>query len=135
MIKQRTFRERASRGFAWNYFYKLTEFGLMNCYTILVVRHFGPEISAPYAVFTALCTTISMIGAFAVDGVLLRYIQRISANEDAGHENISNIENFSLRSFLKTLFAFRILVVTIVSLLIFITLFFLPLLRVDPDRQ
>ena len=128
MNKERTFRERASRGFAWNYLYKLTEFGLMNCYTILVVRHFGPDISAPYAVFTALCSTISIVSAFAVDGVLLRHIQRISANENPGHGNIDSIENFGLRSFLKTLFAFRILVVTVVSVLIFITLFFLPLL-------
>ncbi len=128
MTKQRTFRERASRGFAWNYLYKLTEFGLMNCYTILVVRHFGPDISAPYAVFTALCSTLSIICAFAVDGVLLRYIQRISANENSGDTDISNIENFALPRFLKTLFAFRILVVTVVSVLIVITLYFLPLL-------
>ena len=47
----------------------------MNFYTILVVRHFGPEVSAPYAVFTALCTTISMLCGVAVDdGRLLRYI-------------------------------------------------------------
>ncbi len=128
MTKQRTFQERASRGFAWNYLYKLTEFGLMNCYTILVVRHFGPDISAPYAVFTALCSTLSIVCAFAVDGVLLRYIQRISANENSRDIDVSNIENFGLPRFLKTLFAFRILVVTVVSFLIFITLYFLPLI-------
>ncbi len=126
MTEDRTFRERATRGFAWNYLYKLTEFGLMNVYTILVVRHFGPEISAPYAVFTALCTTISMICAFAVDGVLLRYIQRITTNENSSDSHFTQINSFGLQSFLKTLFAFRILVVTIVSILIFSILFFLP---------
>ena len=126
MRPQRTFREHATRGFAWNYLYKLTEFGLLNLYTILVVRHFGPEISAPYAVFTALCTTISMLSAFAVDGVLLRYIHRISANERSAIRDFTDIANLGLRGFLKTLFAFRILSVTVISLLIFLTLFFLP---------
>ena len=96
MTKERTFRERATRGFAWNYLYKLTELGLMNFYTILVVRHFGPEISAPYAVFAALCTTISILCAFAVDGVLLRYIQRISANTHLHDGDLTGIENLSL---------------------------------------
>ena len=126
MTNERTFRERATRGFAWNYLYKLTELGLMNLYTIVVVRHFGPEISAPYAVFTALCTTISIICAFAVDGLLLRYIQRISVNEHSHGGNFTDIESFGLHRFLKTLFAFRILVVTVVSLLIIIALFILP---------
>jgi O-antigen/teichoic acid export membrane protein len=126
MRPERTFREHATRGFAWNYLYKITEFGLLNLYTVLVVRHFGPEISAPYAVFTALCTTISMVSAFAVDGVLLRYIQRIQANEQQALRDFTNIENLGLRGFLKTLFVFRILTVTVISLLIFIALFFLP---------
>ncbi|MDP4220691.1 MAG: oligosaccharide flippase family protein [Bacteroidota bacterium] len=126
MTKERTFRERATRGFAWNYLYKLTEFGLMNLYTILVVRHFGPQISAPYAVFTALCTTISIISAFAVDGVLLRFIQRVSTNEHSGPGDFTDLSSLGIRHFLKTLFAVRILVVTIVSIFIFILLFFLP---------
>ena len=128
MTKLRTFHERASIGYAWNYLYKLTEFGLVNCYAILVVRHFGPEISAPYAFFTALCSTISIICAFAVDGVLLRYIQRISLNESSADEDIHSIEHFGLRRFIRILFAFRILVVTFVSLLILIVVFFLPLI-------
>jgi len=126
MTKERTFREQATRGFAWNYLYKLTEFGLMNIYTILVVRHFGPGISAPYGVFTALCTTTTIFCAFAVDGVLLRYIQRISLKEHSPDRHFTKIENFALPGFLKTLFAFRLLVVTVVSLLIFFTLYFLP---------
>ncbi|MFI5263191.1 MAG: polysaccharide biosynthesis C-terminal domain-containing protein [Candidatus Kapaibacterium sp.] len=126
MAKERTFRDRATRGFAWNYLYKLTEFGLLNLYTILVVRHFGPEISAPYAVFAALCTLTAQISAFAVDEVLLRYIQRISANENPKTDDITKIENLSLPWFLKRLFAFRILVVTFISALVFISLLVLP---------
>jgi O-antigen/teichoic acid export membrane protein len=124
--KPRTFVERATRGFAWNYLYKVTEFGLLNLYTILVVRHFGPQISAPYAVFTALCTMIVLLSAFAVDGVLLRYVQRISANNDSLHEDFTQIEKLNLPRFLKTLFAFRILVVTAVAALIFLILLVLP---------
>jgi O-antigen/teichoic acid export membrane protein len=121
-----TFRDRATKGFAWNYFYKLAEFGFINLYTILIVRHFGPTISAPYAVFTAICTSLSILTAFAVDGVLLRYIQRISQNEIIPDTEFSQIEKFGLRRFLKTLFAFRILVVSIVSVIIVGSLFFLP---------
>jgi O-antigen/teichoic acid export membrane protein len=135
MSKEQTFRKRAGKGFAWNYLYKLTEFGLLNLYTILIVRHFGPQVSVPYAVFTALCTTISMFGAFAVDGVLLRYIHRISGNKDLGYNDFTNIDNIGLRGFLKTLFAFRLFVVTILSLLIFIFLFILPLFLPSLDSM
>jgi O-antigen/teichoic acid export membrane protein len=121
-----TFRRHATKGFAWNYFYKLAEFGFMNLYVILVVRHFGPSISAPYAVFTALCTTISMVCGFAVDGVLLRHIQRISANSLSDSNELSNIESFGLRKFLKALFALRIVVVAVISSLIGIVVFLLP---------
>src|SRR5436853_1771889 len=114
-----SFRQRAAKGFAWNYFYKLAEFGFMNLYTILVVRHFGPSISAPYALFTAICTTLSMVGAFAVDGVLLRYIQRVT-NEDE-HIPSAVLERSGLRNFLKTLFAFRLLVVSVISILLLAT--------------
>jgi O-antigen/teichoic acid export membrane protein len=122
---ERSFGERATTGFAWNYFYKITEFGLINCYTILVVRHFGPEISAPYAVFTALCTTLAMVAAFAVDGVLLRYIQRISHNDPSAGFEISGFTG--LRDFLKTLFAFRMLIVFVVALLIVAGIYLFPL--------
>ena len=102
MTKERTFRERATRGFAWNYLYKLTEFGLMNFYTILVVRHFGPEVSAPYAVFTALCTTISIVSAFAVDGCFC-VIFKEYLNDQSSKGDFTDIENFGFRRFLKTL--------------------------------
>ncbi len=128
MGKGRTFRDRATRGFAWNYLYKLTEFGLLNLYTILVVRHFGPEISAPYAVFAALCTITSLLGAFAVDGIMLRYLQKILTNSDLNLDALSEIENLILPRFLKKMFAFRMLVVTVVSAVLFAGLFILPYL-------
>ena len=128
MNSKSTFREKATRGFLWNYLYKLTEIGLLNLYTILVVRHFGPEISAPYAVFMALGTMLTLISAFSVDGVLLRYVQRISGNDYTLEGDFSNVENLGLKKFFTTLFAFRILTVTVVSLIIFTLLFCLPIL-------
>ncbi len=126
MTKAVGFRERATKGFAWNYLYKFTEFGLMNLYTILVVRHFGPEISAPYSIFLALCTSTSIFASFAVDGVLLRYIQRIASNDPVHSDDILDVEKFALRPFLKTLFTFRVIVLILISLLIIIAFVFLP---------
>lgn len=127
MTSERIFREHATRGFAWNYLYKLSEFGLMNLYAMLVVRHFGPEISPPYAVFITLCSTISIISGFAVDGVLLRYTQRISANEQSVTGDFSDVESLGFKKFFTTLFAFRILVVTAVSIVIFLAIYCLPI--------
>src|SRR5437773_12466636 len=98
----------------------------MNLVTILVVRHFGPQISAPYAVFTAICTIISIASAFAVDGVLLRYIQRISANQPLPKKELGNIEKYELPDFLRTLFAFRLIVVTVVCFVIMFGFMILP---------
>src|SRR2546421_11786726 len=106
-----SFREQATKGFVWNYAYKLAEFGLVNLYTILVVRHFGPSVSSPYAFFTALATTLALVSAFAVDGILLRYIQRVRSGETQQISRYDELEKKGLRTFLKTLFAFRILVV------------------------
>ena len=112
------FNKKATRGFAWNYLYKLSEFGLTNLYTIIVVRKFGPEVSAPYAVFSALATTLSIAAAFAVDGVLLRYIQRISVHPSGDPEHFGDIESLSLPNFLNTLLAFRFLIVGLISSLV-----------------
>src|SRR2546421_12502814 len=99
-----SFREQATKGFVWNYAYKLAEFGLVNLYTILVVRHFGPSVSSPYAFFTALTTTLALVSAFAVDGVLLRYIQRIQPSKAQQISGYDELERSGLRTFLGTLF-------------------------------
>lgn len=106
--------DRAARGFAWNHLYKLVEYGLFNLYTILVVRHFGPELSAPYSVFNSVATTLAIISAFAVDGVLLRYTPRVFAD----HRD-QNGEHAHPAHYLTELFAFRMFVTTVLAAVIF----------------
>ncbi len=122
------FAKKATHGYAWNYLYKLSEFGLTNLYTILVVRQFGPEISAPYAVFLSLAAILSMVGAFGVDGVLLRFIQRIISNEHTSEpESFDKIETLRLPHFITTLLAFRMLIISAVSLLVACVFLVLPI--------
>ncbi|MEI8134552.1 MAG: polysaccharide biosynthesis C-terminal domain-containing protein [bacterium] len=122
------FHSRATRGFAWNYFYKITEFGLVNLFTVLVVRHFGPAISSPYAVFTAICTSGALLASFGVDGVLLRYIQRVVNNKHSNSNNLGDIESFSVPVFLKTLLSFRLVIAFFVSSLVILLCYAVPLL-------
>ncbi|HYM20247.1 MAG TPA: oligosaccharide flippase family protein [Candidatus Kapabacteria bacterium] len=122
------FKQTAARGFAWNYLYKISEYGLINLYTILVVRHFGPDVSAPYSVFFALATILSMVGAFAVDGVLLRFIRRVARHSSNTVERFDSIETLSLPHFLNTLLAFRMLVIFVLSIFCVLALIVAPIL-------
>ncbi|MBS1904608.1 MAG: polysaccharide biosynthesis protein [Bacteroidetes bacterium] len=120
------FKVQATRGFIWNYLYKISEFGLLTLYTILVVRRLGPEVSAPYSIFLAVAIALAMFGAFAVDGVLLRYIQRVVQNSDATVERFDSIETLSLSHFLNTLLSFRLLTITAIGLLVSVVLIVVP---------
>ena len=113
---------RVTRGFAWNHLYKMVEYGGLNLYTILVVRKFGPEIGGNYAVYLSISGTLAILSAFAVDGVLLRYLPRIARGES--QIGTSKIEG--IRPFLLQLFAFRLLVTTVLSALVMLVLGVLP---------
>jgi O-antigen/teichoic acid export membrane protein len=113
---------RITKGFAWNYFFKIVEIGGVNLYSVLVVRAFGPAIGGNYALYMSVAGTLGMVTAFAVDGVLLKYIPRISRGESQYGEK--KIEG--LRPFLIELFAFRLLVTIVVSSLVAIALGVLP---------
>ncbi len=114
--------QRITRGFAWNHLYKIVEFGGINLYAILVSRKFGPELSGSYAVFFSISGTLVILGAFAVDGVLLRYLPRILRGEHAfGEHKIEGI-----RPFLIELFAFRLLVNLVLVTLLILVLAILP---------
>ena len=125
MGKREEYREKATRGFAWNHLYKLTEFGLMNIYTMFIARHFGPVGSTPYIVYAALGTTIAVMTTFGVDGVMLRYLPRLA---DAQKPiDISSVGAHSLRSFIRRLFAFRVLIVSIVVSIVAVVMYGVPL--------
>jgi len=115
-----SFSEKASKGFAWNHLYKIVEYGLFQLYSVLVVRHFGPELSAPYSVFLSVATTLSIVAAFAVDGVLLRYTPRILAEAEASNDRKTLVD------FLNKLFAFRLLTAVFLSVVLFLICFILP---------
>lgn len=121
------FAKKATRGYAWNYLYKISEFGLTYLFSTVVIRRFGPEISAPYIVFATLAAFLAIVSAFAVDGVLLRYIQRIAANVPSADEQFDRIESLSLPHFLNTMLAFRLLVITAVSIIVAVVLIILPI--------
>lgn len=113
---------RITRGFAWNYFFKIVEIGGVNLYSVLVVRKFGPAVGGNYALYMSVAGTLGMLTAFAVDGVLLRYIPRIARGESQyGGKKIEG-----LRPFLIELFAFRLLVTLIVSLLVAVSFGLIP---------
>src|ERR1035437_7584993 len=109
---------RITRGFAWNHLYKLAEFGGINLYAIMVARVFGPEVGGNYAVYLSISGTIAMIGAFAVDGVLLRYLPRILHGERSFGE--AKVEG--IRPFLIELLAFRLFVNLCLALLLVLAL-------------
>ena len=113
---------RVTRAFAWNHLYKIVEYGGVNLYAILVVRKFGPAIGGNYAVFLSLCSTLAIIGAFAVDGVPLRYIPRILR----GERNYGEKKIEGLRPFLIELLAFRLLVNLVLAAFIVVVLAILP---------
>lgn len=125
MSTQSTYAQKASRGFAWNHLYKLTEFGLLNVYTMIIARHFGPEGSTPYLVYAALGTTISAVAAFGIEGVLLRFLPRIT--DTTSDVDLFSIGATSIRSFVRRLFAFRIFVVVIIFFIVAIVIYLLPL--------
>jgi O-antigen/teichoic acid export membrane protein len=113
---------RITRGFAWNHLFKIVEIGGVNLYSVLVVRKFGPSIGGNYALYISLAGTLGMITAFAVDGVLLRYIPRILRGESQYGER--KIEG--LRPFLIELFAFRLITTFVVSSLVAIAFGLVP---------
>lgn len=117
------FRSKVTRGFAWNHLYKITEYGLINLYNVLIIRHFGPELVGPYALYLSIGTTLSLIGAFAVDGVLLRYSSHAFAED--GKET----DPLLLRpvTFLHKLLGLRLIVVTLIAVLVALALWVLPI--------
>jgi O-antigen/teichoic acid export membrane protein len=114
---------RVTRGFAWNHLYKIVEYGGISLYSILVVRKFGPEIGGNYAVYLSICGTLAMLTAFAVDGVLLRYLPRIAR----GESQIGDVKIEGVRPFLLQLLAFRLLVTAVVSSLAIIAFGIVPI--------
>ncbi|MDP4200325.1 MAG: oligosaccharide flippase family protein [Bacteroidota bacterium] len=113
---------RVTRGFAWNHLYKMVEYGGMSLYSILVVRKFGPELGGNYAVYCSICTTLAILAAFAVDGVLLRYLPRIARGESQyGEKKIEGV-----RPFLIEMLAFRLMVTLVISILVAVALGVVP---------
>lgn len=114
---------RVTRGFAWNHLYKAVEYGGIVLYSILVVRKFGPQIGGNYAVYLSISGTLGILAAFAVDGMLLRYLPRIARGElQYGEKKIEG-----LRPFLIEIFAFRLFVTIVLSLLVALLLGVLPM--------
>jgi O-antigen/teichoic acid export membrane protein len=118
-MKQVSFRDRVTKGFAWTHLYKFAEYGLINLYNILVIRHFGPELVGPYALYLSAGTMLSLVGSFAVDGVLLRYTSH-AFNKQAETEELLQ----EPQSFLQRLLAFRFVSVTLLSILALVALLF-----------
>jgi O-antigen/teichoic acid export membrane protein len=91
---------------------------------MIIARHFGPVGSTPYVVYAAAGTTLSLLAAFAVDGVLLRYLPRISEagtiTDDTKLPGVSD-----LPSFIRKLFAFRLFVVLCLISLLLLTFYLL----------
>ncbi|HET6512414.1 MAG TPA: polysaccharide biosynthesis C-terminal domain-containing protein [Candidatus Kapabacteria bacterium] len=119
---------RATKGFAWNHLYKVSEYGLFNLYSILVVRHFGPELAGPFTVYLSIFSTLSILSAFAVDGVLLRYAGLVSADADL---DLPGYRKGSLRSFLLPLLELRLGVSLALAAIILLVLIGLPLMSSD----
>ncbi len=113
---------RITRGFAWNHLYKIVEYGGIYLYAILVVRKFGPELGGSYAVYISIGTTLAIVGAFAVDGVLLRYLPRILR----GEQSFGNTKIEGIRHFLIELLAFRVFVNLMLVGLLLLVLVVLP---------
>jgi len=113
---------RITKGFAWNHLYKIVEYGGINLYAILVVRKFGPEVGGNYPVFLSISSTLAILSAFAVDGVLLRYLPRILK----GERQYGEVTVEGVRPFLIELFAFRLFVTVILAALVIIILGILP---------
>lgn len=126
-MNTQNYTTRATRGFTWNYLYKLTEFGLLNLFNMLIARYFGPEGSVPYVVYIALGTTISAIAAFGVDGTLLRYLPRITEVESGADKELEAMGVTGLSSFVSRLFALRMFVVLLVITLVSIIFILLPM--------
>lgn len=121
---------RATKGFAWNHLYKVSEYGLFNLYSILVVRHFGPELAGPFTVYLSIFSTLSILSAFAVDGVLLRYAGLVHSNAEL---DLPGYSRGDLRSFLRPLLELRMLVAGVIAALILLALIVLP--NVFPDLR
>jgi O-antigen/teichoic acid export membrane protein len=119
----KTAATRATQGFAWNHLYKISEYGLFNLYSILVVRHFGPELAGPFTIYLSIFSTLSILSAFAVDGVLLRYsgLVRVGAQLE-----LPGYATGDLRSFLRPLLELRLAMTGLIALLVVIFLAILP---------
>lgn len=118
-----SFRDRATRGFAWNHLYKITEYGLLNLFNVLIIRQFGPELTAPYAVYLSIGATLMMLAAFAVDGVLLRFVPQVF---DGGTAKVGEELLSSKDVFLHRLLALKLIVVAVIVLLTLLILWVLP---------
>lgn len=117
---------RATKGFAWNHLYKLTEFGMLNLFNMLIARHFGPEESVPYVVYTALGTIITAIAAFGIDGALLRFLPRVTSSVTSSRTDIITIGASGLRSFVRRMFALRMLIVAFILVCVALLFIILP---------
>lgn len=132
-----SYLRRAARSAAWNHFAKLAEFGLLNVYTVLIARYFGPAGSVPYIVYTAAGTSLSIIGAIAVDGALLRYVPWL-AESGANADELAMDGVHDLSSFIRKLFAFRLLVILVLACILlfsFLLLLFYSIESVDSFRS
>lgn len=118
-------RGRVTRGFAWNHLYKLTEYGLINLFVILAVREFGPEAAVPFTVYLSIFSTLSMVTAFAVDGVLLRFSALVDSKAEVATPFGPGATE-SLARFLSPLFILRMTVTLLVGVLVVLAFGLLP---------
>jgi O-antigen/teichoic acid export membrane protein len=82
------FARQATKGFAWNHIYRVVDYGLWNVFIAVVARQLGPAIAAPFSVYMALAMPLALLGTLGVDGVLLRYLTRVSheGRDDEGND-------------------------------------------------
>ncbi len=113
---------RITKGFAWNHLYKIVEYGGVYLYAVLVIRKFGPELGGSYAVYISISSTLAIVGAFAVDGVLLRYLPRILRGDRA----FGDVKIEGIRPFLIELLAFRVFINLILAALLVLVLVVIP---------
>lgn len=94
----------------------------MTLYSIVLSRVFGPEKLGTYAVFLSISAALAIVGAFGVDGALLRYLPRFSN----GEQSFGTVEYKGIRHFVWHLFAFRLAVNTALIVLVVLVLGVLP---------
>jgi len=120
------FARQATRGFAWNHIYRIVDYGLWNVFMAVIARQLGPTVAAPFVYYMAIAMPLALIGTLGVDGVLLRFLARVS--HDGRDSDGKDLTALPLEQFLTRLFSFRLVVTLIVVALVFVLLVLMPMI-------